>query len=58
MFCDILEDASMEFPTMLCLGLGSPTGSRDARIQLAFILAICRKLEIVRVYTIMYLRGK
>ncbi|KZP20872.1 hypothetical protein FIBSPDRAFT_741759 [Athelia psychrophila] len=46
MLCDTLKDALMESPTVLCLGLGSPTGSRDARIQLAFLLAACHELDI------------
>lgn len=49
MLCDTLKDALMESPTVLCLGLGSPTGSRDARIQLAFLLAACHELDIVRI---------
>lgn len=32
---------------VLCLGLGSPASSRDARAQLAFLLAVCDDLRIV-----------
>lgn len=34
-------------PAVLCLGLGSPTASRDARAQLAFLLAACDALALV-----------
>ncbi|KAI0781139.1 SRR1-domain-containing protein, partial [Trametes elegans] len=46
-----LEDAfapSDTAPDVLCLGLGSPTSSRDARAQLAFLLAACDDLSIDR----------
>ncbi|KAI1787924.1 SRR1-domain-containing protein [Ganoderma leucocontextum] len=33
-------------PDVLCLGLGSPSSSRDARAQLAFLLAVCDDLRI------------
>ncbi|KAH9951398.1 hypothetical protein B0H21DRAFT_280471 [Amylocystis lapponica] len=32
---------------ILCLGLGSPSGSPDARAQLVFLLAVCDDLSIV-----------
>ncbi|GBE82493.1 hypothetical protein SCP_0408770 [Sparassis crispa] len=35
-------------PHVLCLGLGSPAASRDARAQLAFLLAACDGLSIDR----------
>ncbi|PIL23810.1 hypothetical protein GSI_13561 [Ganoderma sinense ZZ0214-1] len=35
-------------PDVLCLGLGSPSSSRDARAQLAFLLAVCDDLRIAR----------
>ncbi|KAI0721566.1 SRR1-domain-containing protein [Cerioporus squamosus] len=35
-------------PDVLCLGLGSPSSSRDARAQLAFLLAACDDLRIDR----------
>ncbi|TBU48014.1 SRR1-domain-containing protein [Dichomitus squalens] len=35
-------------PDVLCLGLGSPASSRDARAQLAFLLAACDDLRIPR----------
>ena len=34
-------------PKVLCLGLGSPTASREARAQLAFLLEVCDDLIIV-----------
>jgi hypothetical protein len=33
---------------VLCLGLGSPTSSRNSRAQLAFLLKFCDSLDIVR----------
>ncbi|KAL0947083.1 hypothetical protein HGRIS_013224 [Hohenbuehelia grisea] len=33
-------------PAIICLGLGSPTGSRDALMQLAFLLRVCDTLDI------------
>ncbi|KAM5539074.1 hypothetical protein V8D89_007297 [Ganoderma adspersum] len=35
-------------PNVLCLGLGSPSSSRDARAQLAFLLTVCDDLRITR----------
>jgi hypothetical protein len=32
---------------VLCLGLGSPSTSKNARIQLAFLLEACKNLNIV-----------
>ena len=49
----LLEDAlralRMQAPQLavLCLGLGSPCGSRDARAQLAWLLDACDRLSIV-----------
>ncbi|KAI0336322.1 hypothetical protein GY45DRAFT_1222945, partial [Cubamyces sp. BRFM 1775] len=40
--------ASDAAPGVLCLGLGSPASSRDARAQLAFLLAACDDLSIDR----------
>ncbi|KAH9854032.1 hypothetical protein C2E23DRAFT_894228 [Lenzites betulinus] len=40
--------ASDAAPGVLCLGLGSPAASRDARAQLAFLLAACDDLRIDR----------
>ncbi|KAH9901185.1 hypothetical protein C8Q73DRAFT_662608 [Cubamyces lactineus] len=40
--------ASDAAPSVLCLGLGSPASSRDARAQLAFLLAACDDLSIDR----------
>ncbi|KAI0831092.1 hypothetical protein BC628DRAFT_1415653 [Trametes gibbosa] len=40
--------ASDAAPDVLCLGLGSPASSRDARAQLAFLLAACDDLSIDR----------
>lgn len=34
-------------PKALCLGLGSPSASRDARAQLAFLLQVCDDLALV-----------
>lgn len=33
---------------VICLGLGSPESSENARVQLAFLLGICDVFEIVR----------
>ncbi|CCM02897.1 uncharacterized protein FIBRA_05011 [Fibroporia radiculosa] len=41
-------------PAVLCLGLGSPSASRDARAQLAFLLAICDDLSINRAQVSIY----
>lgn len=50
--CDSLADlnvipSSESSLDALCLGLGSPSSSRDARSQLAFLLGTCDKLNIV-----------
>ncbi|KAI0708980.1 hypothetical protein C8Q76DRAFT_799022 [Earliella scabrosa] len=48
---DALEDAfpaADVVPDVLCLGLGSPSSSRDARAQLALLLAACDDLRIER----------
>lgn len=42
-----LRDAMFISPDILCLGLGSPGSSRDARVQLAFLLSVCHELDIV-----------
>jgi SRR1 len=58
MCVEILEDAWKDFsavdaptPTrglkVLCLGLGSPSSSQIARIQLAFLAETCKRLEVV-----------
>ncbi|KAI9064223.1 SRR1-domain-containing protein [Trametes sanguinea] len=41
-------------PDVLCLGLGSPASSRDARAQLAFLLAACDDLSIDRTRVSVY----
>ncbi|KAI0637181.1 SRR1-domain-containing protein [Trametes polyzona] len=41
-------------PNVLCLGLGSPASSRDARAQLAFLLAACDDLSIDRMNVSVY----
>ncbi|KAI0928336.1 hypothetical protein AcV5_005938 [Taiwanofungus camphoratus] len=43
-----LNHVSSINPDVLCLGLGSPSVSRDSRAQLAFLLAICDDLCIGR----------
>lgn len=45
---DALQVLAMQQPRVLCLGLGSPTSSRDARTQLAFLLAACDDLTLER----------
>jgi hypothetical protein len=49
---EILEDSlnllSWTSPNVLCLGLGSPSTSRESRNQLAFLLAITERFHIVR----------
>jgi hypothetical protein len=37
-----------ESPSVLCLGLGSPSESRSARLQLALVMEITGALKIVR----------
>ncbi|KAG5635900.1 hypothetical protein H0H81_009725 [Sphagnurus paluster] len=39
---------------VLCLGLGSPTASPNARAQLAFLLAACERLSIDRAKVSLY----
>jgi len=50
MFIDILESAwtcfSIEKPVVLCLGLGSPSLSHIARVQLAFLTEACQQLKV------------
>lgn len=59
MCVEILEDAWENFsavdaptrgPKVLCLGLGSPSSSQIARIQLAFLTEACKRLEVVCFY--------
>ena len=38
---------STEKPVVLCLGLGSPSSSRIARVQLAFLTETCQLLKVV-----------
>ena len=45
---DSLKDLDIAFTGVICLGLGSPSSSQNARIQLAFLLEICDHLLIVR----------
>ncbi|KAF8061556.1 hypothetical protein FPV67DRAFT_284969 [Lyophyllum atratum] len=49
-----LASAALTSPEVLCLGLGSPTASANARVQLAFLLAICESLNIDRAKVFMY----
>lgn len=44
---DSLNQISFTALSILCLGLGSPTSSRDARAQLAFLVQLCDTLNIV-----------
>lgn len=49
---DLLESSwrslfSNEKPVVLCLGLGSPSSSRIARAQLAFLTETCQLLKVV-----------
>ncbi|KAF8626253.1 hypothetical protein AX15_004931 [Amanita polypyramis BW_CC] len=43
-----LGDLKIPFATVICLGLGSPSSSQNARVQLAFLLEICDHLSIER----------
>ncbi|KAG6845173.1 hypothetical protein H0H87_012730 [Tephrocybe sp. NHM501043] len=44
---EALAASGMPVPEeILCLGLGSPSASPNARVQLAFLLAICEHLNI------------
>ena len=52
MLLDLLESSwrslsSNEKPVVLCLGLGSPSSSRIARVQLAFLTETCQLLKVV-----------
>lgn len=38
---------SNDKPVVLCLGLGSPSSSRIARVQLAFLTETCQLLKVV-----------
>jgi len=41
-----LKSAALTSPDILCLGLGSPTSSLNARLQLGFLLEICEQLKV------------
>ena len=41
------DEFSAEAPAVLCLGLGSPSSSPVARIQLAFLAETCQRLNVV-----------
>lgn len=41
------DEFSAETPAVLCLGLGSPSSSPVARIQLAFLTETCQQLNVV-----------
>ncbi|KAG1756461.1 SRR1-domain-containing protein [Suillus paluster] len=43
---DALRNTNISCPNVLCLGLGSPSTSREARAQLAFLISSCAILEI------------
>ncbi|THH14712.1 hypothetical protein EW146_g5658 [Bondarzewia mesenterica] len=45
---EALKEASFSSPHVLCLGLGCPAASRDARSQLAFLLETCDHLSFDR----------
>ncbi|EKM55678.1 uncharacterized protein PHACADRAFT_93502, partial [Phanerochaete carnosa HHB-10118-sp] len=45
---DALQALAIQQPRVLCLGLGNPSSSRDARAQLAFLLAVCDDLTLER----------
>lgn len=52
MLLDLLESSwrslfSNDKPVVLCLGLGSPSSSRIARVQLAFLTETCQLLKVV-----------
>lgn len=42
-----LKELNIAFTGVICLGLGSPSSSQNARVQLAFLLEICDHLLIV-----------
>lgn len=44
---ETLKDSDICTEDVLCLGLGSPTTSRDARIQLAYLFSMCEEFNIV-----------
>jgi len=48
MLCDTMKELSFTSTEVLCLGLGSPSCSRDARAQLAFLLSTCDSCDIER----------
>ncbi|KAG2157415.1 SRR1-domain-containing protein [Suillus clintonianus] len=43
---DALQKTNISYPDVLCLGLGSPSTSREARAQLAFLISLCDSLQI------------
>ncbi|OAX35571.1 hypothetical protein K503DRAFT_868169 [Rhizopogon vinicolor AM-OR11-026] len=43
---DALRETDISCPDVLCLGLGSPSMSREARAQLAFLIRSCVVLDI------------
>ncbi|KZT11469.1 uncharacterized protein LAESUDRAFT_720709 [Laetiporus sulphureus 93-53] len=51
---DCLDTLQIKSPEVLSLGLGSPVLSRDARAQLAFLLAVCDGLSIDRTSVSIY----
>lgn len=48
MFHEALRSARIKPQKVLCLGLGSPSLSRDARTQLALLSHLCGSVQIVR----------
>ncbi|KAF8892567.1 SRR1-domain-containing protein [Infundibulicybe gibba] len=57
--CQMIIDTSLKHlpfasPRILCLGLGSPTTSQNARVQLAFLLEISDRLQIDRANITLY----
>lgn len=51
---DALASLRLSAHRVLCLGLGSPAASRDARAQLAFLLAVCDDLSLDRTHISVY----
>ncbi|KAH7924552.1 hypothetical protein BV22DRAFT_497717 [Leucogyrophana mollusca] len=49
-----LRDTSVVSPEVLCLGLGSPASSRDARAQLAFLIRQCASFDIAHATVSVY----
>lgn len=47
-FHEALRDVCIQPRKVLCLGLGSPSSSRDARAQLALLSYLCASLDVVR----------